>query len=112
MKYTANLQEYIDMNLMEIIPENEVPIQPESSFYLPYHCVLNENNTTTKLRVVFDGSAKTSTNISPNDSLLLGPRLQPDTSDFLLRFQFHVIAISADIGKMYRQIALNAEGLS
>ena len=33
MKYTANLQEYIDMDPMEINPGSEVPIQPESSFY-------------------------------------------------------------------------------
>ena len=94
---------------MEIIPESEMPIQPESSFYLPHHCVFNENSTTTKLRLVFDGSAKTSTNTSLNDSLLLGPRLQHDIFDNLLRFRFHAIAMSADIEKMYRQIALNAE---
>ncbi|CAH4037623.1 unnamed protein product [Pieris brassicae] len=34
---------------------------------LPHHCVTREHSETTKLRVVFNGSAKTSTGLSLND---------------------------------------------
>lgn len=36
-------------------------------YYIPHHCVIKEDNSTTKLRVVFDASSKTSTGISLNE---------------------------------------------
>ena len=42
-------------------------------FYLPHHGVLKEESTTTKLRVVFNGSLKSSTGLSLNDILMTGP---------------------------------------
>ena len=43
---------------------------------MPHHCVLKDASTTTKLRVVFDASAKTTTGLSLNDCLMVGPKLQ------------------------------------
>ena len=58
---------------MEVFPENEIS-KPDSAVYnLPHHCVFKEDSTTTKLRVVFDGSAKTSNGLSLNESLVVGP---------------------------------------
>ncbi|XP_037825830.1 uncharacterized protein LOC119613837 [Lucilia sericata] len=61
-------------------------------------------STTTKLRVVFDASCKTTTNVSLNDILHTGPRLQEDLFKILLRFRKHRYVFSADIEKVYRQI--------
>ena len=82
-------------------PDNEM-------FYLPHHCVEKEASTTTKLPVVFDASAITTSGTSLNDILLTGPRLQDDLFEILLRFRFHRIGLTADVEKMYRQIALNS----
>ena len=57
-----------------------------------HHCVLKENKSTTKLRVVFDASSKTNTGVSLNECLLFGPKVQEDLFDILLRFRFFEVA--------------------
>ena len=101
-RYTAFIEEFLDLGHMEKIPDSEIPIESSKSFYLPHHCVLKESSTTTKLRVVFDASAKTTSGVSLNDNLMLGPKVQKDLFDILIRFRFHKVALSADIAKMYR----------
>jgi len=70
------------------------------------HAVRKEHSTTTKVRVVFDASAKSSSGISLNDTLLVGPTIHPSLTDVLLRFRSHRIALTADVSKMYRAIEL------
>ncbi|XP_039312415.1 uncharacterized protein LOC105199508 [Solenopsis invicta] len=53
--------------------------------YLPHHGVLREASSTTKLRVVFNGSTTVSSGESLNRSLLVGPNLLPPLVDILLR---------------------------
>ena len=62
-RYAAFIKEFLDLGHMEKIPESEIPIATSKSFYLPHHCVLKESSTTTKLRVVFDASAKTTSGV-------------------------------------------------
>ncbi|XP_055613760.1 uncharacterized protein LOC129760181 [Uranotaenia lowii] len=66
--------------------------------------VLKPESTTTKLRVVFDASCRTSTGVSLNDALMVGPTVQNDLLSIILRFRLHRYAISADIEKMYRMV--------
>ena len=73
-------------------------------YYLPHHAVVKESSTTTKVRVVFDASCKTSSGYSLNDKLLVGPVVQDDLFSIILRFRLHAIALTADVEKMYRQI--------
>ena len=73
-------------------------------FFLPHHEVTKESSATTKLRVVFDASAKTSNGLSLNDILTVGPTIQDDIVSHLLRFRTYKYVISADIEKMYRQV--------
>ncbi|XP_055605407.1 uncharacterized protein LOC129753598 [Uranotaenia lowii] len=76
--------------------------------YLPHHPVFKESSTSTKLRVVFDASCKTSTGYS-NDMQLVGPTIQDDLLSIIMRFRTHPIALVADIEKMYRQIQLHQD---
>ena len=108
-RYANFIKEFLDLGHMEKIPESEIHIDADKSFYLPHHCVLKESSSTTKLRVVFDASAKTTSGVSLNDNLMLGPKVQKDLFDILIRFRFHKVALSADIAKMYRQILLDTE---
>ena len=56
---------------------------------------------------MFDASSKSPNGNSLNDCLLLGPRLQHDVFDILIRFRLHQYALSADVAKMYRQVGLD-----
>jgi hypothetical protein len=47
-------------------------------FYMPYHGVLKETSSTTKLRVVFNGSKKSNNGVSLNDILIIVPKVQDD----------------------------------
>lgn len=89
----------------------KVNVYPQNSliYYLPHHGVINKTSTTTRLRVVFDASAKTTSNLSLNNILEVGPIIQKDLFSLLLRFRKHNIVILADIAKMYRQVLVNDE---
>ncbi|UYV78053.1 hypothetical protein LAZ67_15003314 [Cordylochernes scorpioides] len=101
------MQEYLNLGHMEVINEIEPERPSHLVYYMPYHAVLRDQSTTTKLRVVFDASAKTSTGLSLNDLLYCGPKLQEDIFNILIKFRTYSIALTADIEKMYRQIRLN-----
>ena len=107
-QYRDFIHEFIDLEHLEEVPKQELDLPPHKCFYLPHHCVQKES-TTTKLRVVFDASAKTSTKVSLNDVLLVGPKIQDDLFDHLIRFRCYAIGITGDIAKMYRQIALDKD---
>lgn len=83
---------------------NSVTIAADQSYYLPHHAVFKESSTSTKLRVVFDASAKTDTNVSLNDALLKGPCIKEESVSIMARFRTHKYVITVDIKKMYRQI--------
>ncbi len=55
---------------------------------------------------MFDASAKSSSGVSLNDTLLVGPTVHTPLIDVLLRFRSHRIALTADVSKMYRAIEL------
>ncbi|XP_062712996.1 uncharacterized protein LOC134290048 [Aedes albopictus] len=87
------------MGHMEEVAEDEEPV-----YYLPHHAVLKPDSTTTKLRVVFDASCRTSSGVSLNDGLMVGPVVQDDLHSIALRFRFWRYAIVADVAKMYRMV--------
>ncbi|XP_055590249.1 uncharacterized protein LOC129742374 [Uranotaenia lowii] len=77
---------------------------PVKRCFLPHHPVVKEASTTTKVRVVFDASCKTSSGISLNDGLLNGPVIQDDLRSIILRCRTKQVMVVADIEKMFRQI--------
>ncbi|XP_033317690.1 uncharacterized protein LOC117215414 [Bombus bifarius] len=72
----------------------------DDGYFLPHHGVIKESSQTTKLRVVFDGSAPTTTGVSLNDVLHTGPKLQDDLFFILLRFRSHQYVITGDVEKI------------
>ena len=65
--------------------------------------VYKTSSTSTKVRAVFDASAKTSSGISLNDTLMVGPTVHPPLVDVLLRFR---TSLMTDVSKMYRAVSL------
>ena len=108
-RYNEFIQEFFRLGHMEEVSANEMLLLKEKNYYLSHHCVLKDSSTTTKLRVVFDGSAKTTNGISLNDRLMVGPKIQKDLLSIMFRFHMYPVSLSADIAKMYRQVQLDAE---
>ena len=101
------IQGYLDLQYAEPVPATD-PLPPQH-YYLPMHAVFKESSTSTKIRVVFDGSAATTSGFSLNQSLLVGPTLQPTLNNLLLKFRTYPIALNADITKMYREVKLSPQ---
>lgn len=55
--------------------------------FLPHHGVLKESSTSTRLRVVFNGSWAIASGKSLNEHLLVGKNLLPALNDILLRWR-------------------------
>ena len=100
------IEEYFVNKHAEPVPQVDLEKPPSEVFYLPIHVVRKESSTTTKVRAVFDASAKTSTGISLNDILLVGPTVHTPLVDVLVRFRTYRVALIADVSRMYRAIRL------
>ncbi|KAJ0184020.1 hypothetical protein K1T71_000443 [Dendrolimus kikuchii] len=102
--YKIVIKDYIEQGHMVKVSDVD---HNHKSFYLPHHAVVREDKETTKVRCVFDASCKSSNNVSLNDCLLIGPKLQQDLRHILMRWRLHPFCIVADIVQMYRQIIVH-----
>lgn len=100
-QYSDFIAEYSRLGHLELV--EHFPYD-KPTYYLPHHCVIKPDSTSTKLRVVFDASCKTDNGISLNDVLYSGPKLQNDLFVTLLRFRLFRYVVTGDIQKMYRQV--------
>lgn len=106
-RYKDFIEEYrILGHLVSAASEDEKAIP---TYYLPHHGVIREHSSTTKLRVVFNGSSRTSNGMSLNDILHAGAKLQSEISDVLLWTRMHRYIFSTDIIKMFRQIKVHSD---
>ena len=79
-------------------------------FYIPHKPVIRKKAATTKLRVVYDASARASTDApSLNECLYPGPALQNKLWDVLVRQRFYPVAIFGDIQKAFLQIRIKEQ---
>ncbi|XP_059226530.1 uncharacterized protein LOC131998179 isoform X3 [Stomoxys calcitrans] len=97
------MSEYEHLGHMEKVGRYPQDLPP-NIYFLPHHGVLRESSTTTKLRVVFDGSSRVPPQPSLNDELASGPPLQNDLPTIIIRWRRFKISFTADLEKMFRQI--------
>ena len=102
--YVNFMNDYVSLGHMEKVPDHEVNTL-EPNYYIPHHCIKGESDL--KFRVVFDASAKSSNGVSLNNNLLIGPTIQDNLFDIILKFREKKIALKADIAKMYRQVKVS-----
>ena len=101
-QYHGIIQEQINQVIVEYAPD-----EPEGDhvFYMPHKPVIRELAETTKMRIVYDASARENQKSpSLNDCRHVGPPLQPLLHDVHLRNRLKPIALTADVKQAFHQI--------
>lgn len=106
-EYSEILNEYEFLNHMSFKTTINDENVNDCLYFLPHHPVLKSTSTTTKCRIVFDASAKTSNGNSLNDILYSGPVVQDELFSIVLRWRLFRYVIGSDIKMMYRQIIVH-----
>lgn len=104
VEYNKFMNEYISLNHMKITTSD-----CKTGCYLPHHAVTRAESTTTKVRVVFNASARSSTGYSLNDIMYKGPNIQKDLQSLILRWRQFKYAFTSDVEKMYRMIMVHED---
>ena len=68
--------------------------------YLPHHPVIRTDKSTSRVRIVYDASAKRD-DPSLNDCLETGPNTLPQIIDILLRFRLNKIVLKTGVYKCF-----------
>ncbi|XP_046856074.1 uncharacterized protein LOC124449168 [Xenia sp. Carnegie-2017] len=103
---TAQAQE--ELGIIERVGKDSVINSHAKIHYMPHQAVVRKDAKTTKVRVVYDASAKVlKSSVSLNDCLHIGPSLNPLLFDILLRFREQRIALIADIEKAFLNIEVH-----
>ena len=97
------MQEQLKNGIIEVVSEEEVP-SGYRIHYLPHHAIIRRDRQTTKLRVVYDASAKLEGS-SLNECLHVGPKFNQIILEILLRFRANRIALVADIEKAFLMVS-------
>lgn len=105
-EYIKIFEAYENEQIISRCDDNGVP---GSVHYLPHRPVIRSDKETTKVRPVFDASAKEKGGKSLNDCLYSGPCLLQRLSDIILRFCMKPIAIVADIKQAFLNIEIKEE---
>ncbi|GFX25738.1 uncharacterized protein TNCV_4337221 [Trichonephila clavipes] len=103
--YRDFIHEYDQLGHMkEVVAEHD---NSEVAYYMPHHGVLRPENSTTKLRVVFNATNPTSNGLSWNSIQYNGGLVQNDLFTIMIKFREHPYAFMADVKMMYRMILIH-----
>ena len=106
-KYNQIIEEQLSKGIVERVAA-EKENEKEDVHYLPHHAVIRRDRETTKLRIVYDGSAKPPERThSLNDCLETGTNYTPQLFDTLAYFRWHKIGLTADIEKAFLMVGIN-----
>ena len=105
-EYDSIIQEQLREGIVEPAPE----VATGREFYIPHKGVTRENAESTKLRIVYDASAREKDNQpSLNDCLNPGPPLQNRLWDILVRSRFYPVLLTGDLKKAFLQVRIEKE---
>ncbi len=105
-EYDAVIRTQLEEDIVEEAPKTT----SNKEFYIPHKGIEKESSETTKLRVVYDASAKSdSASPSLNDCLYAGPPLQNKLWDVLVQQRAFPLTVSSDIRQAFLQIRVKEE---
>ena len=88
-EYDATVKDQLARGIVEVVNEPEEQVSGEIH-YVPHHTVIGVDKETTKLRVVYDASARGDGSLL-NDCLYSGPKFDQRIMDILLQLQMHKV---------------------
>lgn len=104
-EYDSIIKDQLSSGVIESVTELERACKVH---YLPHQAVIRKDAETTKLRIVYDASAKEDKNeTSLNDCLHTGPSFTPLLFEILVRFRENRVALVGDIEKAFLNISVN-----
>ena len=106
--YDSVFTQYLDEDIIEFVPDDQID-SSNPVFYMPHRPVVKEQSASTKVRPVFDASARGYNGVSLNDCLHAGPCLLPNLTSVLIRFRRWKIGISSDVTKAFLQILVHPD---
>ena len=111
-KYDSIINEQLQNGIVEKVNQNDDKQVSREAFrpihYMPHQAVVRNDKATTKVRVVYDGSAHSlDSTISINSCLKQGPNLIPLLFNTMLRFRVHRIDLTADIQSPFLNICID-----
>lgn len=104
-EYHAVFQEQLNAGIVERVEEGGAGEVGEVH-YLAHYPVVRQDKQTTKVRVVYDASAKKNGVPSVNDCLYSGPPLSETIADILVRFRCYEAALVGDLEKAFLMISV------
>ena len=105
-QYDAIIQEQLEQGVVEPAPATA----KGGEYYIPQKAVVRENVETTKVRIVYDASAREGPNLpSLNDCLYPGPPLQNLLWSVLVRSRFYPVLLAGDLQKAFLQVRIKEE---
>lgn len=105
IQYSEFIKEYEDLG--HLSETNN--LIPPNSYFLCHHAVFKMLSESTKIRVVFDGSAPSSSGFSLNDLQMIGPNVQDSLFAILIRARLYKYLLTGDVEKMYRCVNVHPE---
>ena len=107
-EYDSIFKEQLASGIIEKVPADQE--DKAGTHFICHHGVVKLDRETTKLRVVFDGSARSNKQVlSLNDHLETGVNYMPLLFDTVIRLRSHPIALTADIEKAFHQILIKED---
>ena len=104
-KYSEVMNSYLSKSYSRRVPQSELSISEQPTWYLPHHPITNVNKPG-EVRVVYDCAAKYN-GMSINDVLMKVPHLMTSSTGVLSRFRKDRIAMVADVEAMFYQIKVD-----
>ncbi len=107
-EYNLVIQDQLRQGVVEPVKE---PLAETSTKIhdLPHHAVVRRDEQTTKLRKVYDLSARFGNAPSLHNCLYTGPSFGQNLFDILPRFKVHKIALVGDIEKAFLMVSVAEE---
>lgn len=102
-EYDAVIREQLEEGVVERAPVEVTGRE----FFLPHRAVVRRNVETTKLRVVYDASARGQEKApSLNHCLHAGPPLQNKLWSVVVRKRFHPVVVAGDVRRAFLQVRI------